>query len=372
MRTKAVSAICGLCLLGACAPREKPEVAVHAAAKAGDAARLTRLLSGDPALARHRNPARNARQRTPLHEAATRDAAEVLLQNGAEVTAQDEFGWTPLHTAASAEIADLLIGKGADLNARAQRQLTPLHTVENAGAAEILIRHGADVNATGANQITPLVWHIESCRPQIVALLLAHGADPRAPRRKDGKTLLHLAADRSNPETVRLLLDKGLEVNVPDGIGATPLHYAAFKGHADVVRALLERGADPAIRLAHDAAVITFRGRGLPSEKSIAGLTALDIAEDGETRAVLEKHAHATPPPAAAPSPGTQAPAGAPSPAAGGRVSFEGKPLTEVQETLGQPKMRLQRGQRVILVYPDRELSSRDGVTVDEDRPTGR
>ena len=36
---------------------------------------------------------------------------------------------------------------------------------------------------------------------------------------------------------------QGVDVDSPDGDGATPLHFAASRGHADVVRWLLARGA---------------------------------------------------------------------------------------------------------------------------------
>ena len=39
-------------------------------------------------------------------------------------------------------------------------------------------------------------------------------------------------------------LERGAEIDKPDGGGCTPLHGAARYGRADVVRLLLERGAD--------------------------------------------------------------------------------------------------------------------------------
>ena len=61
---------------------------------------------------------------TPLHEAARKDAvatAKMLLENGADVNAQDDKGWTPLHWAARKDAvatATVLLENGADVNAK--------------------------------------------------------------------------------------------------------------------------------------------------------------------------------------------------------------------------------------------------------------
>ena len=44
-------------------------------------------------------------------------------------------------------------------------------------------------------------------------------------------------------DTVRLLLDRGLDETHRDNAGWTPLHYAAFEGHKEVCESLLEAGA---------------------------------------------------------------------------------------------------------------------------------
>ena len=45
-------------------------------------------------------------------------------------------------------------------------------------------------------------------------------------------------------EVVRVLVEKGADINKARNDGATPLHVASQNGHADVVRILVERGAD--------------------------------------------------------------------------------------------------------------------------------
>ena len=60
------------------------------------------------------------------------DTVRLLINYGADVTAQDETLRTPLHLAAfsgSTETVQLLIEHGADVTAQDRRKKTPLHLV---------------------------------------------------------------------------------------------------------------------------------------------------------------------------------------------------------------------------------------------------
>jgi uncharacterized protein len=61
----------------------------------------------------------------------------------------------------------------------------------------------------------------------------------------DGNTLVMLAAYNGRPGTVRLLAERGADVNRVNDRGQTPLAGAVFKADTEVVRALLGAGADP-------------------------------------------------------------------------------------------------------------------------------
>ncbi|KZT12536.1 ankyrin [Laetiporus sulphureus 93-53] len=58
----------------------------------------------------------------------------------------------------------------------------------------------------------------------------------------DGKTALHVAAQRGNEELVRMLCDLGADYDLADNDGNTPLHYASAWGHIPIVQLLIERG----------------------------------------------------------------------------------------------------------------------------------
>ncbi len=58
------------------------------------------------------------------------------------------------------------------------------------------------------------------------------------------RSALHEAAGNGHIEIVKLLLEKGADVNIRENCGATPLHRAAHGGHTKVMKILLQNGAD--------------------------------------------------------------------------------------------------------------------------------
>jgi ankyrin repeat protein len=105
-----------------------------------------------------------------------------------------------------------------------------------------LLDKGADANATNEAGATALIWAAGDLKK--VKLLTSRGADVQA-RTKEGRTAIHVAARQAGTaEIVRLLLDKGADANDKDQAGATPLLLAAESGDLNTVKLLVERGAD--------------------------------------------------------------------------------------------------------------------------------
>ena len=77
----------------------------------------------------------------------------------------------------------------------------------------------------------------------MVRLLLDKGADVNA---QDGRygTALQAASAGGYEAVVRLLLNKGADINVQDSRYGTALQAASARGHEAVVRLLLNKGAD--------------------------------------------------------------------------------------------------------------------------------
>ena len=66
-------------------------------------------------------------------------------------------------------------------------------------------------------------------------------------RVNSGRTFLHFAASRNQPELVRSLYRSGIPLNTTDDSGECPLSHAARHGDVELVRWMLEQGANPAI-----------------------------------------------------------------------------------------------------------------------------
>jgi len=110
----------------------------------------------------------------------------ILDKYPSEVHRKNKGGQTPLHMAARKEYAELLIERGAEIDAKDDNGQTPLHTAARWAYDEVvsvLLAHGAEVNAKDKNGYTPLLLahaavntaHDEQKRDQTLKLLKEKG-----------------------------------------------------------------------------------------------------------------------------------------------------------------------------------------------------
>ena len=205
-----------------------------------------------------------------------------LLDKGADVNANDWIGCTPLMDAVIAdhlEIAKLLLDKGADVNAKARHgySYTAMRLAASRNRpkiAELLKQRGAILTLETAAMLgdtervreflkkgidgqdngQALVWASRQGHLQVVKLLLDRGADVNA-KGELGRTALMEASGRETElmeasesghlEIVKFLLAKGADVNAQKDLGRwTALMSAAAGGNVEIVQALLDKGAD--------------------------------------------------------------------------------------------------------------------------------
>lgn len=101
--------------------------------------------------------------------------------------------------------------------------------------------------ATQDKYDTPaLLWAAERGYLQLMALLLDKGADINIQNRRDWitGTALHKVAMHQDSSMIRLLLDKGANVEAVDQHMKTPLHHAVIEGFEEMVELLLRKGAN--------------------------------------------------------------------------------------------------------------------------------
>jgi uncharacterized protein len=81
---------------------------------------------------------------------------------------------------------------------------------------------------------------------------LINESDPR------GFTPLIISAYSNQPEIVKILLQHGADISIADAAGNTALMGGAFKGYIDIVKTLLQHGADVNQQNGQQATALTF------------------------------------------------------------------------------------------------------------------
>jgi len=238
---------------------------------------------------------------TPIHIAAKGgmhaargghiETLKVLIVEGANLNAKLKdnksnssygiVGWTPLHLAANwgqTESAELLVAAGAEINSKSQKGHTPLDISIMHGQAETAIYlekqkaksselnpiHLAIIHSDieslkeQLNKSVPIESRSDICEPPLnhaafwgreetVKILIDNGLDinftPKAVTRKS-RSPLHIAARLGHLKVAQILISHGANVNIQDGYGDTPLYGAVSKGKKEIVELLVAKGAE--------------------------------------------------------------------------------------------------------------------------------
>jgi ankyrin repeat protein len=210
---------------------------------------------------------------TPLMMAAQNlhfDTAAVLIKAGADVNRWDLWGRSALYltvdvntvphggradrpsldTTTGLDVIRMLLEAGANPNLQL-KLLPPYRNVGNDRGLDTMLTIGT----------TPLLRAAKALDAPAVKLLVEHGANMEIPNNR-GITPVMAAAGmgsvdadtrgwyttedtpQRSVDTLRILLDAGADVNSRDPRGQTPLHAAAFWGWNLAVQFLADRGAD--------------------------------------------------------------------------------------------------------------------------------
>jgi ankyrin repeat protein len=187
---------------------------------------------------------------TALHLAAAHgkvEAMSLLLNEGANINAQNVVGDYPLHSAVdNIPSIKLLVKAGAVVNAKNNRGQTILHLAADGEKPEVvkfLIESGADINIQDSEKNTPLHYAIENESGEIVKTLLKANANLQIENGRNQTPLL-LAVENDNLSIARLILESGADPNHKNSYKVTPLQMAVSRGsQLEILNALLKAGA---------------------------------------------------------------------------------------------------------------------------------
>jgi len=224
----------------------------------GSPAELHALLDGGL----DQNTATAAGTTLLMMASANSEKIRLLIERGASVNSKAASGATALIVASrvngNLDGFRLLVASGADLHAVTNNGITTLGAaiVSEPEKVALLISKGVEINDkfnyAGWTALYPLQLAVTAGNTEVVRLLVNKGADINRHASVDFGALPPLSRAVSNGQAamVKLLLSLGADANYVDPLGMTPLLWAASSdyGHGEIVKALLAAGANPNAR----------------------------------------------------------------------------------------------------------------------------
>jgi len=222
------------------------------------------------------------------------NTAALLVEKGAGIDVTDASGRTPLYTAVDMNSFEYSFNRAP---------AKPSGTMDAVDLVKFLLAHGANPNARLTDRVkpakydtagnpnliagaTPLMKAVSTADVTLTKILLAAGADPFI-RNAQHSNLLHVAVglnwrrlggigpEPDAIETVKLLLDAGLDINSYNDLGQTVMHAVAMRGRG---------GQEEGPNTVESRDLIRFlKSKGARLDvKDKAGRTPLDVAVDAK------------------------------------------------------------------------------------------
>lgn len=158
--------------------------------------------------------------------------------------------WEAVESGSLAELKSVVEADKEAVNAKNVYSQTALFIAAKKGnteAVRYLISVGSDINTRNKVKISALTIAVQADKPEVVKLLLDNKADWSIQdlQSLEGLTALHYASIAGNINMIKILLEKGVDIEVKDrGYAATPLEWACYSGQLEAVKLLIEKGAN--------------------------------------------------------------------------------------------------------------------------------
>lgn len=202
-------------------------------------------------------------EQTPLHLASKGGhwrACQILVAAGAKVTACDIRKQTPLHMAAKLAFSGCCkyllsetVVNSIDVNGNTALHLLCASGKKKPECAKVLLEGGSSVVLRNKNGETP--FHVARHSPFEVKKTFENQPVDLLIQDSSGNTVLHRAAERHSSKHVELILsmaksrnvDVGHFVNMKNERGMTALHVAIDRGEGESCKVLVKAGSDTSI-----------------------------------------------------------------------------------------------------------------------------
>lgn len=201
-----------------------------------------------------------------------------LAKLGINLDQKTKNGRTALHyavlgglTSERRTLVSFLLSNGADVNAKDNLGFTALHFAANFDP------DWKDKEIRGIFEWKKIPKTKNPNAEAMIRLLIDKGADVNA-QDNDGSTPLHAAVRSRSLVLTKLLLDHGADINIREDkarhrdddnrTGSTPLHCAVYEYSSGLVKLLLKRGADITIR--NGVGLIAFEVAFGPTKQILA------------------------------------------------------------------------------------------------------
>jgi len=211
---------------------------VFTAISADDKVQVAKLIAANPNVAHVRNQAGVS----ALMQARYENKLEIVALLRERAGDLDVFEAAALGDIA--RLRALLASDSGLAKAQSSDGFTPLHLACFFGqieAAQTLLQQGADANAVSPNRIAVIHSAAASRSAALVKLVLQAGANPNL-QQQGGYTALHEAAMHNSVERAQALLDAGADLTIRSDKGLTAAEMAAHEGSKDVLELLTSKG----------------------------------------------------------------------------------------------------------------------------------
>ena len=136
----------------------------------------------------------------------------------------------------------LAIEHPQDVNSQMDNDASsPLHLASREGHVDLawmLLERGADVSAQTKDGWTALHFASRYGHVDLAQMLLECGADVSA-QKKDGWTVLHLASANGHADLVQMFIERGADISARNEDGWTALSLSSAKGHVGISQMLV-------------------------------------------------------------------------------------------------------------------------------------